>query len=518
MSEEKEETKMAEASKTDEPETVHPTNHGTATATATATTTDTKSEADHNHNSPPNKIEHDALKDVKKDNALPGPIKMKRANTCPLPSTPSLPLPINHKTPTPSSAKANASANSKANTNSNGIVEPMEKEKTNPKALARSQSDRGVVYQGQGQGIDAHPYARGSVIEVLYGVSTKSSLSIRTEAGGDGEYDDYEDEDEFDDEDEFEEETRLKNVDTTNSQDQDGDGTTNTTMQDIRLADIIDRAPSKTPEHTNPCYRWKYYIHYREYNRRMDEWITDPTRIISPPSVGNAKVRAIKKAKAAKVEEERRAREREKREREQAEALAEIQGKRRKGMDGEDVGGAGFGIGVDGNSTSPLGRPVSQRASSRRASKAIAASSSHTLVSSTASQSGQDGIDASMDEQERLRLTRSQRRKSTRGSGGDDSEDVDKKKNLTSDEGNGMTVTTLLPDDKMIQDKVVTVAAQELDEHEGLDEASLREHEEVTKVKNVNEVELGRYRMVSQIFGSMMPIASRYVQIHSSNF
>ncbi|CAM9571666.1 unnamed protein product [Ascophyllum nodosum] len=33
------------------------------------------------------------------------------------------------------------------------------------------------------------------------------------------------------------------------------------------------------------------------------------------------------------------------------------------------------------------------------------------------------------------------------------------------------------------------------DEHHGLDEASLKEHEEVTKVKNVNGVELGRYRM-----------------------
>lgn len=33
------------------------------------------------------------------------------------------------------------------------------------------------------------------------------------------------------------------------------------------------------------------------------------------------------------------------------------------------------------------------------------------------------------------------------------------------------------------------------DEHHGLDEASLKEHEEVTKVKNVNAVELGRYRM-----------------------
>ena len=38
---------------------------------------------------------------------------------------------------------------------------------------------------------------------------------------------------------------------------------------------------------------------------------------------------------------------------------------------------------------------------------------------------------------------------------------------------------------------VATLQAQELDEHEGLDEASLREHEEVTKVKNVAFMELG---------------------------
>jgi histone acetyltransferase MYST1 len=42
---------------------------------------------------------------------------------------------------------------------------------------------------------------------------------------------------------------------------------------------------------------------------------------------------------------------------------------------------------------------------------------------------------------------------------------------------------------------VATVQAVELDEHEGLDEASLREHEEVTKIKNVGYLQLGRHQM-----------------------
>jgi len=49
-------------------------------------------------------------------------------------------------------------------------------------------------------------------------------------------------------------------------------------------------------------------------------------------------------------------------------------------------------------------------------------------------------------------------------------------------------------------DVVATVPAQELDEHEGLDEASLREHEEVTKVKNVMQVQLGPFRMETWYF------------------
>lgn len=42
---------------------------------------------------------------------------------------------------------------------------------------------------------------------------------------------------------------------------------------------------------------------------------------------------------------------------------------------------------------------------------------------------------------------------------------------------------------------ITTIAELEHDEHEGLDEESLLEHEEITKVKNIMYVQLGRYKM-----------------------
>jgi hypothetical protein len=50
---------------------------------------------------------------------------------------------------------------------------------------------------------------------------------------------------------------------------------------------------------------------------------------------------------------------------------------------------------------------------------------------------------------------------------------------------------------------IATIPAQELDEHEGLDEASLREHEEVTKVKNCAFLELGEYQMETWYFSPL---------------
>ena len=40
-------------------------------------------------------------------------------------------------------------------------------------------------------------------------------------------------------------------------------------------------------------------------------------------------------------------------------------------------------------------------------------------------------------------------------------------------------------------------------EAEGMDEAALREHEEVTKVKNVNYIEIGRHRMETWYFSPL---------------
>ncbi len=349
-------------------------------------------------------------------------------------------------------------------------------------------SDRG--------GIDTHPYMRGSVIEVIYGGLRKVENSDLEE--------DYNDEDdEVGIQDDFEKESNIKRE-----------------KGEIRLADIIDRAPSDTPNHEEPAFRFKYYIHYRDYNRRMDEWISDPHRIVSPPSVGNAKVREMKKAKAkaAKEEEERKNREKLR----QSGNFLEEGSKRRKISN----------IAQEGQTISPGGRTSSQRLSSRRAIAAISGSSASAsgITSSLSTSSNinpkknskpEDGkanssssnshpflsMDSNatgLEDNEQLRLTRRQRRK-VRSQTTEQNEPPQVEKSSM-----GLNViTTLLPGQDNIKDKVVTVAARELDEHEGLDEASLREHEEVTKVKNVAEVQLGRYRMNAWYFS---PIPKELLQ------
>ena len=203
---------------------------------------------------------------------------------------------------------------------------------------------------------------------------------------------------------------------------------------DVRLCDIIDRTSAGTD--------YRYYIHYRDFNRRMDEWIS-MDRIVSPPSVGAAKVRSQKYKKQKEQQQ--------------------------------------------------LQLQQQQQQSQRRRSAFLETPTSPPSPSL----------------EETTRLTRRQRRR-----GRSATEDAfasnnqsQQNQNNNNNNRNGLIPVWTPDNGGKLKDQVVTVAAQELDEHEGLDEASLREHEEVTKVKNVQSIELGRYKMDTWYF-SPIPTTS----------
>jgi len=166
--------------------------------------------------------------------------------------------------------------------------------------------------------------------------------------------------------------------------------------EEPKLATVIDRTSSAP---------FKYYVHYRDFNRRMDEWV-GVDRIISPPSVANAKLKALLAAEKAKA------------------AAASAKEIAENNLDDDEV----------------------QR-TTRRQKRALSQSSLKDARTKTSER------DMHIHDGERV------------------------------DAG-----------------KVITVQADEMDEHEGLDEESLREHEEVTKVKNVAKVELGKYQMEAWYF------------------
>ena len=287
--------------------------------------------------------------------------------------------------------------------NPSSLKDPSTKSSSNPSTPRIPLSG-----PGSGKSIDTHPYIRGSVIEVSY--------SRR------------DDDDWFDD-----------------------------TPDQIYLCDIIDRAP--LAENTSKNAKdWKYYVHYRELNRRMDEWITGD-KVISPPSVGNAKARALKKRKDEE-EKERLRRERAKDEERRASLIASVTGRRIDDMNGDDDA------------------PDTGRKSRRSLLRRGASSDSDNVF---------DAVGSQLTEGE-TRLTRRQRRKTG------DGEMVD--------------LTNNFQEEHFAMDVVTTLTAPTLDEHEGMDEAALKEHEEVTKVKNVATLELGQYQMDTWYFS---PLPKEYL-------
>jgi histone acetyltransferase MYST1 len=269
---------------------------------------------------------------------------------------------------------------------------------------------------GSGKPIDVHPYIRGSVIEVRYSQKNPDNW--------------------FD-----------------------------FTPDKIYLCDIIDRMPLAENTSKDPK-DWRYYVHYRELNRRMDEWISGE-RVVSPPSVGNAKARALKKKKDEE-ERERVRRERAKDEQCRASLMASVSIRKM----GDEMSG-------DDDVNSGDERRKSRRSVLRRA--ASSDGGSYEVLDAVSSQLAAEGGEA--------RLTRRQRRKTGDGemilSAVESSAD-----NSQSEEHFAMDVVT-------------TLSAPTLDEHEGMDEAALKEHEEVTKVKNVATLELGEYQMDTWYFSPL---------------
>lgn len=160
-----------------------------------------------------------------------------------------------------------------------------------------------------------------------------------------------------------------------------------------RVAKIIEKLEVKLAK-ADTSIPWKYYIHYQDFNRRMDEWIT-PDRIIS---VSNVAPGALDSHGGS------------------IHLSTSVGSLNEMGSQGDDNDGSVFS----------------------------------------------DNQNASAKDDEMMNKAQ---------------------KTITQP---GLTRSTTM---------VSTIAELDHDEHEGLDEASLLEHEEVTKVKNIQSVQLGKYIM-----------------------
>ena len=186
---------------------------------------------------------------------------------------------------------------------------------------------------------------------------------------------------------------------------------------------------------------YMYYVHYVDFNRRMDEWITCYDRIIMFPSEANVLELAKRNGHQ------------------------NIQGNLECKRLLQDTGDDSF---------FPIPKKLNGSSNS----------SSQNLVSL----GGQHGSGGS------TVITSDNRRRSNRSSThddmeGDDSDDNDNDGGIDDDDDDDDG------DDDYDDAQPTTVAELEHDEHEGLDEKSLLEHEEITKVKNIAYVLFGRHIM-----------------------
>jgi histone acetyltransferase MYST1 len=294
-------------------------------------------------------------------------------------------------------------------------AEPPKKKKGRPPKVDTAAPQADVETPKSATSQDQHPFARSSVIEVWHGVEDPSEDSWWTEDS----------------------ESDNEDVITTKHHFKQQPGK----EASIRLCDVIDRVPVGDG-------KWRYYVHYRDFNRRMDEWVS-MERIVSPPSVGNAKARALK------AEEEKQKKKEAKKEamQQQIVDVTAPRASRRRSYD------SGPGA------TTPAGERQT-----RKYRRRSLADDDATVVAGNQYVEKKDEEDTPM---------------------------------TIADTGIVALPTEAVHTTAIGEHVVETIAAQELDEHEGLDEASLREHEEVTKVKNVAFIELGAFQMETWYFSPL---------------
>ena len=212
-------------------------------------------------------------------------------------------------------------------------------------------------------------------------------------------------------------------------------------------------------------------------------------RIVSPPSVGNAKARALKKEEEKQKRKQQRAEEKQRAEKEQKtmtdiDVTAPRSSRRRSTAQqpnvnsslntsnhsqGPAAGGADAAVlsgGESGGEGVGRGRPSRGRANRRKSTNNPEDDAATVVASNQGEETKNDKAPAAI------------------------------KEVLTLNTANTESMETATVGEHV----VATIPAQELDEHEGLDEASLREHEEITKIKNVAFIELGRHQMETWYF------------------
>ena len=434
----------------------------------------------------------------------------------------------------PSSSSRSSNPNSRASSTNNSPRPPPNSASSTPHNLSPRPppSTTSVAAPsfgpGSGKGIDVHPFSRGSVIEVRYvkrkEVVKGDQLLVKQEDGSgglDGLGDGYKQQqianNILDDDDSIsdwfgssDEEDDMDKKDSKNSNNNPSNDS------NVYLADIIDRSPLHPHLPTNHAQQsFKYYIHYRDFNRRMDEWIS-PERIISPPSVGNARVRAIKRKedRRKRDEEERKERERILNEAFGAGGGIGVTARRESTVrnrvvdqDHSSCALEGGAVIAGGGGAATVGGAVPRKRLRRAASLGIT-DEVGDVYAAAAAIATTNPANTALAEAKDLANRRPRRGSSEANAPGATSGGVGVGSALTiglstASGGSGALAAPPVAEEHTAVNVVTTIAAQVLDEHEGMDAAALKEHEEVTKIKNVNTLELGKYQMDTWYFSPL---------------